>query len=325
MAVLSTVVSAFGYTLIAYTASQILQFLYFNLRPSSLQKYGKKHRLYSADSPTWALVTGASDGLGVAFAHELASSGFNVIIHGRNRSKLEGIKAGIEEKHRVQVRLLVIDAEHEPTSFDEASYKAFDKAIEEAAADIKLTLLVNNIGVLGTWEPIAERPPDGIDRMINMNVGFPTQLTRKLLPILAASGPSFILNVSSESDTTAVGYAVLYAAAKAWGQAFHRCLRYELRFERQNIEVMTVIYGFIATASTGRTEADVTFGVAGPRTAARAALNKIGCGYSQVTPYIGHQLQGALIRLFPIAVQEKAVSTLMLEQKHKMEAIAKKA
>jgi 17beta-estradiol 17-dehydrogenase / very-long-chain 3-oxoacyl-CoA reductase len=109
MALVSRAATALGYGLLAYTSVQVAQFLYFNFRPSSLPRYGKKHRLYKPTYKTWALVTGATDGLGVAWAHELAASGFNIVLHGRNPAKLATIKAELEAAHQVQVRTLILN------------------------------------------------------------------------------------------------------------------------------------------------------------------------------------------------------------------------
>ncbi|EOO04441.1 putative short chain dehydrogenase reductase protein [Phaeoacremonium minimum UCRPA7] len=323
MSFVSKIVTAAGYGLLASLSARFLQFLYIHLRPSSISKYGKKHRLYKPSSRTWALVTGASDGLGVAWAHELSKSGFNVIIHGRNPAKLNKLKAEIEEKHHVQVRTLVIDSGREPVAFDEASYAAFNKAVQDATADVPLTVLINNIGIIGNWYAMADTPADVVDDSININVRFSMQLTRALLPTLTRNAPALIINVSSQSDASPVAYATLYTGAKGWGQAFHRSLRYEMRDTRQDVEVLTVVYGFIATTSTGRTDKDAQFGVATPSVAARAALNKVGCGYSIVTPLWQHHVQQWLVGLFPIGVSESIVANVMLEQKEKMVALAK--
>lgn len=324
MAVFEDTATAFGYGLFAYTAAQFATFLYFNLRPSSLPIYGKKHRLYNVNSRTWALVTGASDGLGVAWANTLASSGFNVIIHGRNQAKLDSLKLEIEVNHQVQVRTLVIDAEHQPIAFDEVSYAVFEKAVNDAISDIPLTILINNIGIIGTWKPMVDCTPAIIDGSININVRFATLLTRQLLPTLSRNSPGLIINVTSEADASPVAYAAMYTGAKAWGQAFHRSLKYEMGYEGQNIEVLSLVYGFIATGSTGRTNEDREFGVATPEEATRAALNQVGSGYSIVTPVLGHQLQGWVVRLFPTTVRERLVAKIMRVQKDRMEGIAKK-
>jgi len=166
MALVSRAATALDYGLLAYRSVQVAQFLYFNFRPSSLPWYGKTPRLYKPTSKTWALVAGATDGLGVAWAHELAASGFNIVLHGRNPAKLATIKGQLEAARQVQVRTLVLDAERQPIAFDGASYAAFDKAILDVTADILLTILVNNIGVIGNWHPVADFVPAYINESI---------------------------------------------------------------------------------------------------------------------------------------------------------------
>lgn len=70
-----------------YLLYNIVSFASVYLRPSALPKY-----LHTRDAQkAWALVTGSSNGLGEAFAHELCAQGFNVVLHGRNRIKLAGV------------------------------------------------------------------------------------------------------------------------------------------------------------------------------------------------------------------------------------------
>jgi short-subunit dehydrogenase len=97
-----------------------------------------------------------------------------------------------------------------------------------------------------------------------------------------------------------------------------------MRYEGHDIEVLSFVYALIAIGSTGRNDSDVGFGVLSPRGAARAGLDKVGCGYSTVTPDWSQQVQGWIVRLLPIGVKEALVAKVMREQKDRMEGIAKK-
>lgn len=79
----------------------------------------------------------------MGWAKELAADGINVIIHGRNPSKLDALKNTIEAEYNVCVRTLVLDAERLPTSTEEGAYKDFDRLILDAVAGIPLTILIN--------------------------------------------------------------------------------------------------------------------------------------------------------------------------------------
>lgn len=89
MPAFSKVLLPIGAVLTFYLLLKFLRFVYLYTRPSSLKRYHYGHD----GSPPWALVTGASDGIGLGFAHELAHRGFNVILHARNATKLEGVNS----------------------------------------------------------------------------------------------------------------------------------------------------------------------------------------------------------------------------------------
>ena len=85
--------SGLGVAAVSYTSLKFLRFIYLYTRPSSVERY------FYGDSP-WALVTGASDGIGFGIAQELATNGLNVILHGRNPEKLERTKIQLEGEFR---------------------------------------------------------------------------------------------------------------------------------------------------------------------------------------------------------------------------------
>jgi len=121
------------------------------LRSCSLKQYITTSNDATA---TWALVTGASDGIGKGFAEELCSRGVNVILHGRNERKLQGVKDDLLSRWPSrQIRLLVLDA---GAAASDAS------KLDEAAAslqDLNLRILVNNVGgaVTPLWAPLIDR------------------------------------------------------------------------------------------------------------------------------------------------------------------------
>jgi 17beta-estradiol 17-dehydrogenase / very-long-chain 3-oxoacyl-CoA reductase len=331
-AYLSNIVTAAGYILLGRLTYLASQTLLTALRDNSINKFGRSHRLYKRNerlpnrANPWALVTGATDGLGLALAHELAAGGFNVIIHGRNATKLDIIRSEIESASKVHVRTLIIDAEKEPTSFNEASQAEFERKIHAAVADIPLTLLVNCIGVVGEWIALATRTPANIDHQLNMNVRFGCQLTRVLIPHLHASGPSLILNISSAAQSLGMAYCTLYAGSSAFKDSWARSLRYELRFEKMdNVEVYNQVFGMMATPSTGRGMEDVTWEAPDARTAARAALkNSVGTAYHSVYPYWGHALQQVVAGFLPASLMDHLSTQGMYVQKQRMEALAAK-
>lgn len=160
-----------------------------------------------------------------------------------------------------------------------------------------------------------------IDRQISMNVRFMSHIVRVLLPILAENKPGLILSVSSAGEMVPMPYSATYAGAKGWGSAFHRSLKYEMEFEKTDIEVLSLIYGFLATPSTGRTDADATWLIPTARDAARAGLNAIGCGYYSVCPWWGHSIQFGAVDMMPADMRDRTIAQMTFEQKKKMDAL----
>lgn len=304
---------------------QLYEVAYLNLiHTSQLPKYGTNHPRAGASQPSkpWALITGATDGLGLGWAHELAASSINVILHGRNATKLAQLATLLETQHSVGVRTLLFDATELPASGD---YADFDALIASTTSPSvlpgPLTILINNIGFLGPWTSHATRSPQWMDAQIAMNVRFPSQLTRALLPILTTNSPALILNVSSGAERLPMPWSATYAGAKGWSAGFNRSLKYEMIFEESGVEVLGLVYSFLATPSTGRTDADAKWDCPTARDGARAGLRAVGCGWQSVWPWWGHGLAWAVLGLLPEGVRDRVGAGVLREQKKKMGAL----
>lgn len=129
-----------------------------------------------------ALVTGASSGIGNAFARRLAADGFHLIVVGRRRERLEELVTGLPS---VNVRPLVADL---------GTDSGVD-AVAEVCAHEELTMLVNNAGV-AHYMPFTELPPDKAAELMHVKVAAPTMLARAAAPGMAARGEGTIVNVS---------------------------------------------------------------------------------------------------------------------------------
>src|ERR1700761_3253805 len=131
-----------GASTLVYFGFKTLSALRFHLHSSTLRRY--QH-----GSEPWALVTGASDGIGLAFVNELAERGFNVILHGRNEAKLTKILAELRSKHQTSLKTLIMDA---GAPYD----PKFDAAILAAVQDLNLTVVIHNVA--GSGGPTVEMP-----------------------------------------------------------------------------------------------------------------------------------------------------------------------
>lgn len=292
----ASLLAGFGVIALSYLSLRFFRFVYLYARPSSLHRYR-----YGRES--WCLVTGASDGIGLGFAQELAMNNFNVVLHGRNITKLQEVKSRLNHDFpNVQFRILVADT----TSLSTAQLKD----IVASVSDLNLTVLINNVGGSSVWKPFEDYTMDETDYVINLNARFPAQLTRALLPLLTRqSGPSLIINVGS-LGTIGTPYVAPYSGGKAFLMSMSKSLDLELRTEKKSVEVLAVPVGKVT--NTGSNSKDpVDFFTPDARTMARAALGRVGCGKAEVIGYIGHAVQQFVSDLLPDWVRESVMVAVM--------------
>lgn len=300
--------ASIGVVVSLHIALTALRMLFLFARPSELPRYLHSERRSSQNGGAWALVTGASDGIGYGFAKELAARGFNVILHGRNESKLNRCKSSLEKQNPTRsFRIAVID-----TTDTEALPKIGKLATTIEQEDIKLTVLINNVGGSGgikVWVPLTERTPEDIDALIDMNARFTVQLSRALLPILCKNRPCLILNVGSFVGEFPSPYLTVYAGSKAFVLSWSRSLKVEMAAEGyrgDEVEVLGIQVGPVGDTE-GQGGAVRGFEVFTPpfRRMAKAALDRVGCGQTVVTAYWPHAVLRWVLCVLPTWALER--------------------
>lgn len=217
---------------------------------------------------SWALVTGASDGLGYGFVEELAARGFNVILHGRNETKLEDrIKALKHKFPKVKFTFVVADA----SVTGDAAITQVEKMVADLPAPV--TVLVNNVGAVLAVDKFKNRSLHEVAASMALNATFPTLLTAALLPKLITAQPALVINVGSAADTTGAAYLEPYSGCKAHNRGFSEALRTEMTLEGHKVEVMHVRVLSVATPGSGQGE---SWMAVSPRTMASGALDRVG-------------------------------------------------
>lgn len=280
---------AFGIIWSAQHTFKFLRFLHvYFLRRSSLHKYIKAS---DGGQDTWALITGASDGIGKGLAEELCSRGVNVVLHGRNESKLQGVKNSLLQRWPTrQVRILVLDS-----GFD-ASNEIKLEEVRDSLKDINLRILINNVGGNGAAQPLiasfVSRSSSDVGQFIDINVRFTTEITRVLLPQLIRNQPSMILNNGSGVSEFAVPEMEMYSGTKAYMQSWSRSLRLELQAAGEDVEVLHLQLGGIVSNTARKPE---NFLVPNARKFASYVLESAGCGREVIWPYWPHALQFGFI------------------------------
>jgi short-subunit dehydrogenase len=168
-----------------------------------------------------ALITGASAGIGEAFARELARRGFDVVLTARRTDRLESIAAELRERHAIEAVVAPLDLARADAA--EALVAALD------AQGLHIDLLVNNAGY-GLTGYLDEQPWNAHAAFIQVLMTAPTELAWRLLPGMKARGYGRIINVASLAGHVpgSAGHT-LYAASKAYLIKFSQSLALETK------------------------------------------------------------------------------------------------
>ncbi|XP_027890281.1 17-beta-hydroxysteroid dehydrogenase type 3 isoform X2 [Xiphophorus couchianus] len=171
----------------------------------------------------WAVVTGASEGIGRAYAFALADRGMNVVIMSRTKAMLEKVAEEIGETTGQRVKVIVADFSEE---------NVFRK-IEEELKDLNIGVLVNNVGVLPTFIPCKFLESEDLDKtitkVINCNVKTLCKMCKIILPGMENRNKGVIINVASGIASFPFPLYSLYAASKVFVERFSQCLQAEYK------------------------------------------------------------------------------------------------
>lgn len=168
----------------------------------------------------WALVTGASSGIGADLSRLLAQAGCNLVVTARRTERLETLKRELELEQGVQVEIISSDL-----SLLEGAKELYE-AVE--AKQLQISVLVNNAGI-GLNGKFIDLDLQRQMAMIQLNINSLTELSHRFLPGMNARGECWILQVASTySFQPGVGYAT-YAASKAYVLSLSEALNHELR------------------------------------------------------------------------------------------------
>lgn len=258
-----------------------LRWVFVNfLRPAkNLKKYG-----------SWALVTGPTDGIGKAFAFQLARKGLNLVLVGRSPSKLKDVSDGILAKYgKTQIKTVVVDFSGD---LDDGV-----KRIRETIEGLDLGLLINNAGMSYPYARFFHEVDEELLRnLIRVNVEGTTKVTQAVLPGMLQRKRGAIVNIGSGAAIVIPSdplYAV-YAATKAYVDQFSRCLHVEYKNKGIDVQCQVPLYVATKMASIRRS----SFLVPSSDGYARAALRWIGYE-PRCTPYWPHTLLWALAYSLP--------------------------
>uniref|UniRef100_A0A7N6AST3 Hydroxysteroid (17-beta) dehydrogenase 12b n=1 Tax=Anabas testudineus TaxID=64144 RepID=A0A7N6AST3_ANATE len=227
-------------------------------------------------SPTklgrWAVVTGATDGIGKAYAEELARRGFAIVLISRSQEKLDEVSKAIASKCGVETKTI---------SADFSSVDIYPK-IEAGLAGLEIGVLVNNVGTSYSYPEFFLSVPNlesFIDTMVNINITSVCQVS--------GMKKGAILNISSASGMYPVPLLTVYSASKAFVDFFSCGLQAEYR--SKGIIIQSVLPFFVTTKLSKIRRA--TLDTPTPERYVAAELNTVGL-QTQTNGYLPHAIMG---------------------------------
>uniref|UniRef100_A0A8C6NT92 Hydroxysteroid (20-beta) dehydrogenase 2 n=1 Tax=Nothobranchius furzeri TaxID=105023 RepID=A0A8C6NT92_NOTFU len=235
----------------------------------------------------WAVVTGATSGIGKAYACELAQRGLDVVLIGRSEDKLRMVAKEIENKYERHTHTIRAD-------FTDGC--SIYPAIEKELRCLEIGILVNNVGMISTDRfayfleiPEAEQK---ITQLVNCNMLSVPQMTRLVLPSMVERGKGLIVNISSDMGVRPQPLLALYSASKIFVTYLSQCLHAE--YKSKGITVQCVAPLMVSTNMTHNME--VNCFVKSASAFACEAVNTVG--YSTYTSgCLSHALQSAALSL----------------------------
>ena len=254
----------------------------------------------------WALVTGASAGIGEAFARELARRGMNVALAARREDRLRALASELGSTHRVRTAVLPADL---------GKPGAPGVLWAEATDGREIHLLVNNAG-FGLKGRFDELPLERQAEMVRVNCVAPMDLAHYALRGMRARGSGGILNVASIAGYQPIPYLAAYAATKAFMIAFSEAIAEEAR--GSGVRVVVVNPGPVATefqSVAGTQVNEKTLGIRTPEQIVADALRALEANRPTVTPGAVNRLAAYASRVSPRGIVVRAAKTILTKMR----------
>ncbi|XP_072905091.1 very-long-chain 3-oxoacyl-CoA reductase-B-like isoform X2 [Hemitrygon akajei] len=261
--------------------------LLFGIRIYILSKFWKVDLTYFGE---WAVVTGATNGIGKAYAHELARRGLNIVLISRSLEKLKTTAEEIEQQHGKKTKIIQADFTAGTDIYG---------PIQEVLNGMNIGVLVNNVGKTYNISPCYFLDvPDvkkAVTDIVFCNALSVPMMTAVVLPQMVDRKKGVIINISSEAGDFPHPMLAMYSATKVFTDFFSRALNVE--YKSQGIITQCVMPLLVSTNLTNNMDTGLLVKRADDY--AREALNTVGIT-EQTRGCISHALQHWLIEtLFP--------------------------
>eukprot|EP01029_Cantina_marsupialis_P027778 TRINITY_DN773988_c0_g1_i1.p1 TRINITY_DN773988_c0_g1~~TRINITY_DN773988_c0_g1_i1.p1 ORF type:complete len:312 (+),score=89.50 TRINITY_DN773988_c0_g1_i1:14-949(+) len=250
----------------------------------------------------WAVVTGASDGIGKAYCHELAAKGKKIVLIARNMSKLEAVAKEIEENHGVETKIIVVD-------FSEG-----DAIVESVAKELKgmdVGILVNNVGVSYDYAKFMhELDTETTGKIIAVNCNSAVNMTNIVLEGMIERKRGIVVNMSSAAGVMPIGNPLygVYSASKAFIEKLTRSNHYS--YKKNGIFFQCQVPYFVASKMSKIRRASLT--IPSPTTFAKQCVKALNINKPVIFPNWTHGLTQAILECLPACLVSSQIVKMHL-------------
>ncbi len=263
-------------------------------------------------SGQWALVTGASSGLGEQFARQLAERGLSLVLTARSIDKLAALAAELGSSHGVGTRVVGADL---------ATPQGIDRLLDGLSAlDVAIDHLIGNAG-FGTHGLFAESDPREQRAMVTLNCEAVVALTRALLPGMLERRRGGVINVASTAGFQPAGTFATYAATKAFVLHFTEAVHEEVR--GRGVRVMALCPGPVPTGFQARASFQIAptqrFMTMSAAQTVRCALEDYERGSAVCIPGALNRVGATLASLGPRPLVRRVAHALMRSAARRVE------
>jgi uncharacterized protein len=240
----------------------------------------------------WALVTGASAGIGIALARELAGRGARLILTARRRERMEALALELAEKG-AEVRIVTADL-NDPA----APQQIYDATV---GAGLVVDILINNAG-LGQFGAFAQSPVEQELSQVRVNCEAMVRLTRLFVPHMVERRRGWVMILASTASFQPVPYLTTYAATKVFDRFFALGLAAEVK--RFGVKVSALCPGPTESEffEVARSESFMPGGRQSAEEVARIGVAALARGKHTVLPYFGGKVITVLARILPVGL-----------------------
>jgi uncharacterized protein len=254
----------------------------------------------------WALVTGASSGIGREFAVQLARNGMHVVLVARRKDRLDALAEELRQQFGVRIEVMAADLTQK------GMVRQLKDRLDEAG--IRIRVLCNN-AAFGRWGRFEETPPELYHEMIELNTTVVMAMCHCFLDDLAAFPSSLVINVSSPASYQPIPYMAVYAASKAFIQSFSQALHGE--WKDRGVLVQTLVPGPTESEfdATARAYESALTKRGTPAEMVHASLSQLDSGLPVISAAKGTYKQRFFAGLFPPSMVIREVGKMFTPPK----------